>query len=159
MKNAAGMNAANGAAPATARLSAIAGAVNLPKTAWAAIWRGFAGSCPRCDKARLFRAYLKPVSHCPHCRQDWSLERADDFPAYIAILLTGHLLTPLLVVVNHYFDLSTLAFEALMIPCAIIAVVGFLQPAKGGVIALQWWQGMHGFRKERPVTSADLPPL
>jgi uncharacterized protein (DUF983 family) len=24
-----------------------------------------------------------------------------------------------------------------------------LQPAKGAVIALQWWHGMHGFRRER----------
>jgi uncharacterized protein (DUF983 family) len=28
-------------------------------------------------------------------------------------------------------------------------MLGMLQPAKGGVIALQWWFGMHGFVKER----------
>jgi hypothetical protein len=30
-------------------------------------------------------------------------------------------------------------------------MIGLLQPAKGAIIALQWWFGMHGFVKERPA--------
>ena len=125
------------------------GTAELPLSVWAAIWRGARGRCPRCGETSLFRRYLKPVANCAQCGQDWSLERADDFPAYIAILLTGHLLAPILVIVNARFDLSTLAFEALMLPLAVIFIVLLLQPSKGGVIAMQWWHGMHGFRRER----------
>ena len=28
---------------------------------------------------------------------------------------------------------------------AVILMLAFLQPAKGGTIALQWWLGMHDF--------------
>jgi hypothetical protein len=31
-------------------------------------------------------------------------------------------------------------------------MIGFLQPAKGAIIALQWWFGMHGFVKERSIS-------
>jgi uncharacterized protein (DUF983 family) len=39
----------------------------------------------------------------------------------------------------------------ILFPTAITMMLGMLQPAKGGVIALQWWHGMHGFAKERPA--------
>jgi hypothetical protein len=34
-------------------------------------------------------------------------------------------------------------------------MIGLLQPAKGAIIAVQWWFGMHGFRKERPDMPAE----
>jgi uncharacterized membrane protein YfcA len=34
---------------------------------------------------------------------------------------------------------------------ALALMIGLLQPAKGAIIALQWWFGMHGFVKERPA--------
>ena len=150
MENFARLNCATAVAPAIDPATTLCSTGELPLSAWATIWRGVRGFCPRCNKGKLFRAYLKPVSHCSNCKQDWTLERADDFPAYISILLSGHILVPMLVVVNASFDLSTMAFEALMIPSAILSVVGFLQPAKGGVIGMQWWHGMHGFTRERP---------
>lgn len=124
-------------------------AIEPPHSAWQAIARGAQGRCPRCAQGRLFRKYLKPVAQCSACGQDWSLERADDFPAYIAILLTGHVMAPILVAINASWDLSTLAFEALMIPLVILSVLLFLQPSKGAVIAMQWWHGLHGFCRDR----------
>jgi hypothetical protein len=35
-------------------------------------------------------------------------------------------------------------------------LIALLQPAKGVVIALQWWHGMHGFVRERRQPAA--PP-
>jgi uncharacterized protein (DUF983 family) len=32
---------------------------------------------------------------------------------------------------------------------AFACMLGLLQPAKGAVIAMQWWLGMHGFVRER----------
>ncbi|MEO5597567.1 MAG: DUF983 domain-containing protein [Novosphingobium sp.] len=123
----------------------------LPATYWQAALRGIKGCCPRCGEGRLFRAFLKPVDQCPACAQDWSKQCADDFPAYIAILISGHLLAPLIIVLSLEFDLSSAAMFAIIVPLALVMMLGTLQPAKGAVIATQWWHGLHGFVRERRV--------
>jgi len=44
-------------------------------------------------------------------------------------------------------------------PLAIALMLGILQPAKGGIIAAQWWLGLVGFKKERlpEADSAGMP--
>ena len=37
----------------------------------------------------------------------------------------------------------------------IAMLLALLQPSKGAVIAMQWWQGMHGFRKDRAPEGED----
>ena len=127
----------------------------LPASGWAAILRGLRGHCPRCGKARLFRRFLKPIPRCPQCAQDWTHQQADDFPAYVSILVTGHLMAPLIIALVRDADLSVPALMAVILPLAMTLMIGLLQPAKGAIIALQWWFGMHGFRKERPGTVPD----
>jgi uncharacterized protein (DUF983 family) len=39
----------------------------------------------------------RPVPQCPACGQDWRGHRADDFPPYLAILVTGHVMAPVLI--------------------------------------------------------------
>jgi uncharacterized protein (DUF983 family) len=111
--------------------------------------RGLRSRCPRCDQAQLFLRFLKPIQHCPHCGQDWTLQRADDFPAYVSIFVTGHVMAPLIITLSRDTELSVPAMIAIAMPTALALVVGLLQPAKGAIIALQWWCGMHGFRRER----------
>lgn len=122
---------------------------DLPATLMACLWRGVLGRCPRCGEGSLFRKWLKPVDNCAHCRLDISGQRADDLPAYIGIFVTGHLLAPVIIALVTGFALSATALLAIIIPLALVMLLGLLQPSKGGVIALQWWNGMHGFRKER----------
>lgn len=123
---------------------------DLPSSGWAALLRGLRGKCPRCGEARLFNHFLKPILSCPRCQQDWSHQQADDFPAYVSILLTGHLMAPLIIGLLRNTDLSAPILMAITMPVAILLMIGLLQPAKGGIIALQWWLGMHGFDIERP---------
>ena len=73
----------------------VTGKLVLPVTGWAAILRGLRGRCPRCGEARLFMRFLKPIPHCPQCGQDWTHQQADDFPAYVSIFVTGHLMAML----------------------------------------------------------------
>jgi uncharacterized protein (DUF983 family) len=127
----------------------------LPATFWQAILRGIRCGCPRCGEARLFDKWLKPKSSCPGCVIDWSPQRADDFPAYIAIIVTGHLLAPLIIGLAMDFDLGPAAMFAIIVPLAVVMMLGMLQPAKGAVIAAQWWFGLHGFRKERPPAASE----
>lgn len=128
---------------------AAAGGVVLPTSGRVAILRGLQGRCPRCGEARLFGRFLKPIARCPHCTQDLTHQQADDFPAYLSILVAGHLLAPLIIALTRDAGLSIAALMAIIIPLAIVLLIALLQPAKGAVIALQWWFGMHGFRAER----------
>ena len=80
---------------------------------------------------------------------DWSLQRADDFPAYIAIFVSGHVLVPVLMMLAVDTTLSPIQVMTILISLALAMILGLIQPAKGGVIAAQWWNGMHGFRRER----------
>lgn len=123
--------------------------VDLPLSGWAALWRGMRGACPRCGQARLFAGFLKPVPFCSACGHDWTRQRADDFPAYVSILLTGHLITPLILILVRDHDLPMLQLFALILPLTLALMLGFLRPAKGAIIAVQWWFGMHGFTRER----------
>jgi uncharacterized protein (DUF983 family) len=127
---------------------AASGTPALPATFWEAARRGVACKCPRCGQAPLFRKWLKSVDHCATCNQDWSHHRADDFPAYIAIIVVGHLLAPVIIAMSDT-SLTPLAIVAILIPLSVVLMLGMLQPTKGVVIAAQWWNGMHGFRKER----------
>lgn len=128
----------------------------MPVGAMPAMARGLRGRCPRCDQARLFRAWIKPVDSCDHCRQDWSVQQADDFPAYIGIFITGHLLAPIVIAMIGTFGISAWMTLAIILPIAIAMTLGMLQPVKGAVIALLWWRGVGAFKQERaPAKTQD----
>lgn len=118
---------------------------DLPQTLSQALLRGAKCECPRCGKAHLFGKFLKPVAHCPACHQDWTLHQADDFPPYISIFVTGHLLAPVLITIGSLTAISMGMQITLAMALAGVIMLAVMQPAKGGVIALQWWIGMHGF--------------
>src|SRR3546814_18369126 len=94
---------------------------------------------------------------CPQCAQDWTHQQADDFPAYVSILVTGHLMAPLIIALVRDADLSVPALMAVILPLAMTLMIGLLQPAKGAIIDLQWWFGMPGFRKRLPGTVPAEP--
>lgn len=121
----------------------------LPLSAWQALTRGLRETCPRCGGGRLFRKWLKPRERCSACGLDLTPQQADDFPAYIAIFTTGHLLAPVIILLVRDFSFSAWQLAAILLPLATAMMLAMLQPAKGAVIALQWWNGMHGFRRER----------
>jgi uncharacterized protein (DUF983 family) len=122
--------------------------IDLP-TGWVpALVRGLRGTCPRCGEAALFRAWLKPVERCGHCKQDWSVQQADDFPAYIGIFVVGHLLAPVVIAMISG-GISAWLTLAIILPVAVIMLLAMLQPTKGAVIGFLWWHGIGAFRQER----------
>jgi len=125
--------------------------IDRPATLWQAIRRGIAGNCPRCGHHTLFRKWLKPVERCQHCFLDLTPQRADDFPAYVAILLTGHFVIPIIATLSLHSDLSVPVLLAIGLALTVPSMLGLLQPSKGAIIAVQWWNGMHGFLRERPT--------
>lgn len=119
----------------------------LPESAAQAALRGARNRCPCCGQDALFLKFLKPVSRCGSCDQDWTHQQADDFPAYLAILLTGHILAPLIIALVNHTSLPVWGLMLLIVSLALAMMLAMLQPSKGAIIAIQWWLGMHGFEK------------
>jgi uncharacterized protein (DUF983 family) len=113
-----------------------------------AVLAGMADRCPSCGQAHLFAKGLRTVPHCPACGQDWSAQRADDFPAYLVILILGHVLVPIVVMVNMVWDLPLMAQMIGWCLLAPAIAVLMLRPAKGAVIGAQWALRMGGFAKQ-----------
>src|ERR1700710_2406776 len=63
---------------------------------WSALRRGFRCRCPRCGEGKIFRAFLKVADRCLVCDLDFSPHRADDLPAYLVIIIVGHILVPVI---------------------------------------------------------------
>ncbi len=113
-----------------------------------ALARGFRGRCPHCGEGRLFRAFVKPVDRCAVCGEDYTAQRADDLPAYITIVIVGHIVVGALMTVEANFDLPLWAHLCIWGPLTVVLALGLLQPIKGAVIGLQWALRMHGFGGE-----------
>ncbi|HWT61202.1 MAG TPA: DUF983 domain-containing protein [Ochrobactrum sp.] len=110
-----------------------------------ALWRGFKCRCPHCGEGKLFRAFVKPVDHCSVCGEDYTEQRADDLPAYLTILIVGHIVVGAFMGVEATTNLSLWAHMAIWGPMIVIMSLLLLQPIKGATIGLQWALFMHGF--------------
>jgi uncharacterized protein (DUF983 family) len=123
---------------------------------WTAMKRGFRGRCPRCGEGKLFRAFLKTADSCSHCGQDFTPHRADDLPAYLVIVLVGHLVVPPALFIETNYSPPVALQLAIYLPITVLASLVLLQPVKGTVVALQWALRMHGFDENPPE---DIPPV
>lgn len=110
-----------------------------------AMWRGWCGRCPACGEGRLFARYLSVRPSCPACGEDFTPQRADDGPAYLTILVVGHLLAPLLLWVYPTFRPEPWVLIAIFSSGTIVLSLALLPRFKGAIIGLQWANRMHGF--------------
>lgn len=110
-----------------------------------AVKRGLACTCPSCGQGKLFRSYLKVADQCPHCGEALLHHRADDGPAYLTILIVGHLLAPvLLYIYPRWKPEPWMMALGLSLGCIILSLA-LLPRMKGMVVAIQWSRRMHGF--------------
>ena len=112
-----------------------------------ALIRGFRGKCPNCGEGKLLHSYLKVNDACSNCGQELFHHRADDGPAYLTILIVGHLLAPALHVSFVHWRPSPWTM-AIGFSIACVALSLYLLPRlKGAVVAYQWARKMYGFGK------------
>jgi uncharacterized protein (DUF983 family) len=123
-----------------------------------ALWRGLKGRCPHCGEGRMFRAFLKVADQCPACGEELHHQRADDFPAYLVIVIVGHLVVPLILHVEWAYQPAYWIHAVLWLPLTLALVLLLIQPVKGAVIALQWHAGMHGFEESKKLRSSLPTP-
>jgi len=117
---------------------------------WQAMARGLRCRCPNCGEGKIFRAFLKVADKCSECGQDFSGHRADDLPAYLVIVVVGHIIVPIALWIETNYAPSMLLQLAFYLPFTLIASLLLLQPVKGAVVGLQWAFRMHGFDESRP---------
>jgi len=123
---------------------------------WSAMKRGFRRRCPRCGNGKLFRAFLKVDDHCSACGLDFTPHRADDLPAYLVIVIVGHIVVPTALLIESNFAPPVALQLAIYLPLTLVLSLLLLQPVKGAVIGLQWALRMHDF-DDNP--SSDIPPV
>jgi uncharacterized protein (DUF983 family) len=120
------------------------------RNVWTALKRGFRGRCPRCGEGKLFRAFLKVDDHCSVCGLDFTPHRADDLPAYLVIVIVGHLVVPLALMIETNYSPPVALQLAVYLPLTLVLSLLLLQPVKGAVVGMQWALRMHGFDEQNP---------
>lgn len=110
-----------------------------------ALFKGWRRRCPHCGNGPLLKGYLKVRESCSVCRQDFRPQRADDGPAYLTILIVGHIMAPLLhVVFVTWRPEPLIMFTIFAVGCVALSLY-LLPRLKGIVVAFQWARRMGGF--------------
>ena len=110
-----------------------------------ALLRGWRRSCPNCGEGALLRNYLKVPDRCDVCGTELHHHRADDGPAYMTILIVGHLMAPVFLWVFAAFRPDPLTMTAIFSVGCVALSLYLLPRLKGALIGLQWAKRMHGF--------------
>ncbi len=130
----------------TAQTHADATAQDRPT--WPAMRRGWNGKCPSCGTGPMLRGYLTVRDSCPACGTDLHHHRADDGPAYLTILIVGHLMAPLLMFVFTTWRPEPATLIAIFSLFVVVTSLYLLPRIKGAMVGLQWAKRMHGFGGE-----------
>jgi uncharacterized protein (DUF983 family) len=150
------MGTVNSASKALVRRIWNQGAVDSDKRdIWVSMKRGFRGRCPRCGEGRLFRAFLKVDDVCPACGLDLTPQRADDLPAYLVIVIVGHVVVLTALWIETDYSPPIWLQLAVYLPFTSIASLILLQPVKGAVVGMQWALRMHGFSENAGPASSN----
>ena len=93
----------------------------------------------------MLRGYLTVRESCPVCGEALHHQRADDGPAYLTILIVGHLMAPIMLYVFTAWRPDPLVGASIFSVGAVALCLWLLPRLKGAMVALQWAKRMHGF--------------
>ncbi len=110
-----------------------------------AMLRGFRQRCPQCGRGRVFGRFLKVNAECPDCGEALHHHRADDAPPYFTILIVGHIIVPLMLLLEQKVQPEPWVHMTLWVPLTLALSLWLLPRIKGSLIGLQWAKRMHGF--------------
>ncbi|RVV98801.1 DUF983 domain-containing protein [Mesobaculum littorinae] len=116
-----------------------------PREVATALWRGWRRCCPACGHGPLLKGYLTVRDHCPVCGQDFTCQRADDGPAYLTILIVGHVMAPVLLWYFTAFRPAPATLFSLFAMGSVALSLYLLPRLKGSMVSFQWARRMHGF--------------
>lgn len=110
-----------------------------------AVGRGLRRCCPNCGTGPMMSGYLKVRARCAVCGEELFHARADDGPAYLTILIVGHLVAPFLHVVYASFRPDPAVLATIFCLVSAVFCLYLLPRIKGAIVGYQWAKRMHGF--------------
>jgi uncharacterized protein (DUF983 family) len=130
--------------------------LEAPRDTRSALWRGWRRRCPACGEAPMMDGYLQVRRVCPACGTELFHQRADDGPAWATILITGHLMAPLMLGVFLAFHpegwMMAVGFSVVFVALSL----WLLPRLKGMFVGLQWAKRMHGFGGDASGVAASV---
>ncbi|MEL6793914.1 MAG: DUF983 domain-containing protein [Pseudomonadota bacterium] len=121
-----------------------------PRNLRLALIRGWRRQCPHCGAGSLFEGYLKVRESCDFCGEAFHHHRADDAPAWLTMIVVGHLIAPLMLLASEFITAPPWVHAVAWAVISMTLVIALLPRIKGVVIAFQWAHRMHGFDDGRP---------
>ena len=110
-----------------------------------AMLRGWRRKCPNCGTGPMMKSYLKVRDNCPVCDQELHHHRADDGPAYLTILIVGHIMAPMLIWVFTEFRPEPMVLATSFTVGCVALSLYLLPRLKGAIVGLQWAKRLYGF--------------
>ena len=104
--------------------------------------RGLSRRCPNCGEGRLFIKYLEVRCPCESCGTDNTIYPSDDFPPYLTILITGHVLVPLFILTDRVYEPPLWLESVIWLPATVIMCLALLPLMKGATVGLCWATNM-----------------
>ena len=114
-----------------------------------ALLRGWRRRCPACGTGPMLDGYLTVRASCLVCGEPLHHHRADDGPAYLTILIVGHLMAPTMFWAFTAFRPEPLVLATVFTIGTVALSLWLLPRVKGAMVAFQWAKRMHGFGDDR----------
>jgi uncharacterized protein (DUF983 family) len=116
------------------------------KRSWKqAMWRGALCRCPACGKGRMFSRFLKVADACDSCGEELHHHRADDAPPYFTMFIVGHIVVPLVLLVEMWWAPPLMVHFAVWTIVTLGLTFALMPSVKGAIVGLQWALKMDGF--------------
>ena len=111
--------------------------------------RGWSRNYPRFENDTLLKNYLSHKSTCNSNGLDFSGAREDDVPAYLTILISGHLMAPLLhFILGKWGSELIVLFVLFAVGCVSLSLYLLIR-IKCVIVSLQWKRKMHGLKNSQ----------
>lgn len=116
-----------------------------PRDVRDAMLRGWRRKCPSCGTGPMMKSYLKVRDNCPVCDEELHHHKADDGPAYLTILIVGHIMAPMLIWVFVEFRPEPMVLATSFTVGCVALSLYLLPRLKGAIVGLQWAKRLYGF--------------
>jgi uncharacterized protein (DUF983 family) len=114
------------------------GVVNQKESWLESVARGFRRCCPRCGERGMFRGYLSVSTACRRCGLEFETIRSDDIPPYFTVLIVGHLIVPLLLIIEQHSAPPINLMLGIFLPLTLALTLMLLPFVKGAVMGAIW---------------------
>jgi len=111
-------------------------------TLGSALMRGLQRKCPCCGKTSAFRGYLKVKDACEVCDTPLAIYPTDDGPAYLTILLVGHVILAPAFLFGIFYEYPVAVLLPVMVAAMAAVTLIVLPFVKGMFLNLLWYLGM-----------------